>query len=62
MAFSSSQTRMLNRPAHRKHIKFREVDGKSLAYIVSASRGPLWVLVWKSLTPRERFNGQQALA
>jgi hypothetical protein len=30
--------------------------------IVSAVRGPLCVLVRKSLTPRERFNGQQALA
>lgn len=33
MAFSSSQIRMLNRPAHKKYLKARQVDGKTLTYI-----------------------------
>ena len=50
MALSPSQTRMLNRPAHKKHIKFREIDGKSLAYIEG----------WHAIEQANRIFGVEA--
>jgi hypothetical protein len=50
MALSTSQTRMLNRPAHKNYIKFREVDGKSLAYIEG----------WHAIEQANRIFGVEA--